>query len=171
MESRPKIKLVLTKWDKVLESVCITLLMILWITILASYAQLPDTIPIHYNALGKADGYGNKTSILFLPIVATTIYIGMTLLNKYPHIYNYGTSVTLKNAKTLYTSATRLFRIIKLGVVLIFTAIVFMTIKISTGVYSGLGSWFLSALITLLIVPNIYYIMKTTNSELTRREH
>ncbi|RZL52579.1 MAG: DUF1648 domain-containing protein, partial [Pedobacter sp.] len=70
MESRPKIKLVLTKWDKVLESVCITLLIILWITILVSYAQLPDTIPIHYNALGKGDGYGNKTSILFLPIVA-----------------------------------------------------------------------------------------------------
>lgn len=166
MESRPKIKLVLTKWDRVFESLCLTLLLILWIITLTSYAQLPEIIPIHYNALGKADGFGSKTSILFLPIVATIIYTGMTILNKHPHIYNYGTNVTVENAMRLYTSATRLFRIMKLGVVLIFTTIVFITIKISIGIYNGLGVWFLPVAIAILVVPNLYYLLKTNPSKL-----
>lgn len=62
MHKRPKIKLKLTTADKVLEVLGWTFLFAIWILTMASYANLPDTIPIHYNGAGQADSFGEKTN-------------------------------------------------------------------------------------------------------------
>src|SRR2546428_8950316 len=94
MEARPKLIIELTKVDKLLETVCLMILVVLWLGTIAFFSKLPDQIPSHFNAAGQADDFSYKTHIFVLPIVATIIYIGMTILNKRPHIYNYLTTVT-----------------------------------------------------------------------------
>jgi len=43
------------------------------------YASLPDTVPIHFNAAGKANGFGSKKTLgytlLFLSVVAVGLYL------------------------------------------------------------------------------------------------
>lgn len=165
MEARPKLKIELTTVDRILETVCLTLLVLLWVGTTAYFSKLPDQIPSHYNAAGQADDFSGRIHIFVLPIVTTVIYVGMTLLNKRPHIYNYPATITQENARRLYTSATKLIRILKLGIVIIFSGIVFMTFKTSLTGGDGLGPWFLPLAVGLMILPNILYLLKSFNSK------
>lgn len=165
MKTRPRLKIELTKVDKILETVCLTLLVLLWVGTISFFSNLPDQIPSHFNVAGQADDFRNKKYIFILPIIATAVYVGLTMLNKYPHIYNFPVTVTRENAKRLYTSATRLIRFLKLFIVVIFSGIVFMTYKSSLTDGKGLGAWFLPLAVGLMILPNIYYFFKSANSK------
>ena len=94
---------------------------------------MPATIPTHYNGAGQADGFGGKITILTLPLIATVLFVGMTFLNKYPHIFNYPTNITQDNVLRQYTNATRLIRYLKLIIVFIFGLIAFKTIQNANG--------------------------------------
>jgi len=110
MEARPKIKLELTTADTTIEIVGWFLIVAVWGLTITNYSNLPDTIPIHYNGAGQADGFGGKATILTLPLIATILFIGVTILNKFPHVFNYPTNITQDNAFRQYTNATRLIR-------------------------------------------------------------
>ncbi len=157
MEARPKLTIELTKVDKTIETVCLITLIVLWTGTMAGFPKLPEQIPSHFNAAGQVDAYSEKTSIFILPIIATILYIGMTILNKYPHIYNYPSTITGNNGMRLYTSSTRLIRILKLAVVIFFTGIVFLTYKPVFTHDKGLGAWFLPVALALMLV-RIYSI-------------
>lgn len=120
MNGRPKIKLELTTIDKVVEILGWVSILAIWVLIVTNYTSLPDTIPIHYNSSGQTDGIGRKGTILTLPLIATALFAGLTILNKFPHIFNYPASITENNALRQYTNATRLIRYLKFIIVVIF---------------------------------------------------
>jgi uncharacterized membrane protein len=161
MNERPIIKLELTAFDKALEIFGWTLIVAIWVLTITNYTNLPDTIPIHYNIEGQADGFGEKRNILTLPVIATVLFIGLTILNKFPHIFNYPTNITADNALKQYTNATRLIRYLKLVIVFIFGLIVFKTIQNANGEADGLGVWFLPLTIGLIIIPLTKYVLKS----------
>lgn len=129
MEKRPKIKLELNFADKTVEAISWLALALLWFFVLFNYSSLPKTIANHFNFVGEIDDYGNKEEIFTLPLISTFISVVMTIFNKYPHIFNYPTAITTENALAQYTNATRMFRILKLAVVFIFTIITSFTLK------------------------------------------
>ena|SRR5690554_4829709 len=161
MAERPKIKLELSRADKIFEIIGWLLIISLWGLTITNYTNLPDTIPIHYNGAGQADGFGGKATIFTLPIIATVLFIGLTILNKFPHIFNYPTNITQDNALRQYTNATRLIRYLKLIVVIIFGLIAFKTIENANGEADGLGIWFLPLTMGLIFIPMTYYLIKT----------
>ena len=98
MGDRPKIKLGLTNTDKIIEFIGWILLIGTWILAILSFSNLPESIPTHFNGAGEADGFGEKSNIFALPIIGTILFIGMTMLNKNPHIFNYPKAITNENA-------------------------------------------------------------------------
>ena len=169
MNNRPKIKLALTNSDRLIEFVGWTVLMGVWILTLCNYTALPETIPIHFNAAGKVDGVGNKWNLLTLPLISTVLFVGMTILNRYPHVFNYLSTITEENALGQYTNATRLIRLLKLGVVLIFGLIAYKTIQHVKGTAIGLGIWFLPLTMGLLFIPIAYYLMKSIPTKRSKK--
>jgi uncharacterized membrane protein len=133
----------------------------MWALTLYTIFKLPTTIPIHFNSSGQADNYGNKLTLLILPILATVIYFGLTQLNKYPHIFNYMTKITEDNAQKQYTIATRMLRFLKLSILVIFSLIILFTYLTTIGVTNGLGSWFLPLTFGLLLIPTIISISQS----------
>ena len=115
METRPKINVSLSPLDKILESIGKLLFIIIWGLTLFVFFKLPTIIPTHFNASGKPDGFGNKLTILILPIIATLLYFGLTKLNQHPHAFNYINSITEDNAEKQYTIATRMLRVLKIS--------------------------------------------------------
>jgi uncharacterized membrane protein len=160
MEERPKIRLELTSIDKVIEITGRFSLLVIWVFTIVNYTNLPDTIPTHFNAMGEADGFGGKASVLTLPIIATILFVGIALLNKYPHIFNYPTKITKENAQRQYTIATRWIRYLNLVTVLIIGYIAFTTIQGAKGEADGLGVWFLPLSLGIVFIPTIYVIVK-----------
>lgn len=164
MKTRPKLNLELSPTDQVLEIIGWFALVALWWLTLMSYAQMPDTIPTHYSLAGEADGYGSKETILTLPLIGTILFVGMTILNRYPHIFNYPTEITAENALKQYTNVTRMIRYLKLTILLVFSLIVFKTFQTATGQADGLGSWFYFALFGLLSIPSAFFVSKLLKS-------
>lgn len=160
-ELRPKLKIQLTLTDQIFELLGWGVLLALWVWTGTSYSSLPDTIPTHFNAAGDADGFGRKASIVGLPLIATLLYIGLTLLNRYPHIFNFPTPITQDNALRQYTNATRMIRYLKLILVLVFAGISFQTIQQAKGTGEGLGVWFLPLTLVLVFMPLVYFVVKS----------
>jgi uncharacterized membrane protein len=160
-EERPKLKIQLTPTDQVLELLGWGVLLALWIWTGTNFSSLPDSIPTHFNAAGEADGFGRKVSIVGLPLIATLLYIGLTLLNRYPHIFNFPTPITQDNALRQYTNATRMIRYLKLILVLVFAGISFQTIQQANGTGEGLGIWFLPLTLVLVFMPLVYFVVKS----------
>lgn len=160
MDKRPKIKIELTTTDKAVETIGWFSVLAIWIMTIVSYSELPDIIPIHYNSAGQADGFGGKANILTLPLVATVLFLGLTILGKFPHIFNYTIVITKENALRQYTNATRLIRYLKFVIVVIFGLIAFKTIQNTIGQSNGLGVWFLPLTLGLIFILLIYFIIR-----------
>jgi len=159
MEERPKIKLELTGIDKIIELFGWFSVLVIWVYTMVNFSKLPDTIPTHFNAMGEADDFGGKASILALPIIATIIFVGISILSRFPHIFNYPVNITKENAQRQYSMATRLMRYVNLITVLILGYITFSTIQSAKGQTVGLGTWFLPVSLGVVFIPIIYYIV------------
>ena len=157
MEKRPRIKIEMTRTDKVIELIGLLTLLTIWVLTITSYSNLPDTIPIHYNGTGQIDRFGNKVYILTLPLIATAFFVGLTILNKFPHIFNYLTKINKDNALREYTDATRINRYLKLFFVLVIGHLAYKTIS-KTG---GFGTWFIPLTMGLILIPLTYFIVKS----------
>ena len=126
---RPKLKIPLTTSDKVIEALCWSGLLSIWVIAFLFYAQLPDIIPTHFNGAGEIDGMGSKKTIWLLPAITTILFAGFTVLNCYPHTFNYLEEITPANAERNYRMGTRILRYSKLFVVLLFGAIILQVIS------------------------------------------
>ncbi|WP_068598143.1 DUF1648 domain-containing protein [Vaginella massiliensis] len=165
MSKRPKIKIELTTTDKLLEALGWIAVLGIWVLTATNYTNLPEIIPTHYNAAGQADGFGDKANILSLPIVATVLFVGMTILNKFPHVFNYLTEITIDNARQQYTYATRMMRYLKLILVVVFGLIALQTIRQADGQEKELGAWFLPLFLGLVFLPIFNYLIKSSKAE------
>ena len=165
MKERPRLNLELTQADKSVEIIGWLLIFAIWGLTILNYQNLPDTIPTHYNGAGVADGFGDKWMILTLPLVATVLFVGLTILNKFPHIFNYPTAITADNALRQYTNATRLIRYLKVIIAVIFGLIAFLTIRHANGQTDGLGIWFLPLTMGLIFMPLIHFLIKSIKTK------
>ena len=167
MNKRPRMKLQLNQTDKILEVLGWVSVVGIWALTLTNYSILPEIIPIHFNGAGKADGFGNKTHIFILPIISTLLFIGLTTLNKHPHMFNYPSQITKENAVHQYTNATRMMRVLKLVIVVLFGLIVFRKIQIVNGHADGLGTWFLPLTMGMIFIPMLNFLIKSLKKKTT----
>ncbi|WP_340153720.1 DUF1648 domain-containing protein [uncultured Marivirga sp.] len=158
--NRPKIKLQKTTFEYLIEIANLAILVLTWLYIFLSYSELNSEIPVHFNASGEADRYGGKQSIFLLPLISTMLFIGLSVLNKYPHIFNYPTEITEENAKRQYRNASNLIRILNLIIGFVFAYIIYETINAKTGNSETLGKWFLPTFIIIINIPALYFLTK-----------
>ncbi len=161
MEKGPKIVLTLSTLDKIVELLGIISIVAIWVLVITSYNSLSDTITVHYDLDGKGDRIGGKENIFALPIVATILFLGLTILNRYPHHFNYLTKITEENVHRQYSIATKMIRFLKLMVVIIFGLIEWKTIQNAQGAADGLGMWFLPMILGIIFIPLIFFIVKS----------
>ena len=164
-ENRPKIRPVLTFSDHLAEAFSILVLVAMWAFFVYAFTLLPDTIPIHFDFKGNPDRYGGKATLIFLPILTTILYLGLTVINRYPHIFNYPVKITEENALKQYTYATRMIRMLKLIIILMFSVIVFYTYRSATGSSTGLGYWFIPIFLGAVYLPLIFYLFSSFKSK------
>lgn len=154
---RPKLNIKLNPIDYTLEVSGALILAALWLWTIYGYGDLPDSIPVHFNAAGNPDRYGGKATLFVLPVIAAFLYAGLSILAKYPHIFNYPTAITAENALKQYKGATRLLRYLKTAIVVIFAMIAFHTNELAAGRETSLGALFLPLIIGFILVPSLLY--------------
>lgn len=159
-KNRPKLKIETNNFDILLEVIAIVILVYLWYLTYMNYQTLPEQIATHFNASGKVDEYGSKSTILLLPIIATGMYVLMTIINKFPHTFNYLTEITKENAYRQYKLATQMIRFLKANIIVIFTLITHFIIRDAKSDSSSMGTWFLPVFLGLTFIPIIAYMVQ-----------
>ncbi len=160
MEKRPKPEIELTQLDWVIEVLAWFTIIALWVLTLVNYKHLPDSVPTHFDASGHVDSYGSRWTILLLPIISSILFLGLSILNKFPHVFNYPTAITPQNAQQQYTIASRLIRYLRFALTLIFTLIAYKTLQTIDGKSNGLGVLFLPLTLALIFIPLVFFIVK-----------
>lgn len=133
------------KLDIIAEIFCMILLIVTTLYTIYMYIQLPEKIPIHYNAAGVIDRYGNKLEIFILLIVTWVMYIGLSLVTRVPQFWNTGVSVTAENKDRVYRILKNMLKIIKMEIIVIFCYLIYNT----TTLYN-LPKWFVPVFLVLL---------------------
>ncbi len=148
-------KLKKSKYDILVEIVCLILLIGVLIYLVLNWNSIPERIPGHYNAMGEIDRMGSKKELLVLPIISWLMYLGMTVLERFPQIWNTGVTVTAENKERVYRVLKNMLSTMKLIMVAVF---VYLTINSSQAI--SLSVWFLPVFITLMFGSIIFFIIK-----------
>jgi hypothetical protein len=106
-----------------------------------------------------------KTTLLLLPIIATVMVVGITLLSRIPHQFNYLVKITPKNAFQQYSNAVKMMRYLKLVILVIFFFSMYAIIKNALGEMSGLSAWFLPITLISVFIPAIVLIISSSNKK------
>ena len=133
------------KLDTIAEVFCMILLIVTTLYTIYMYIQLPEKIPIHYNAAGVIDRYGNKLEIFILLIVTWVMYIGLSLVTRVPQFWNTGVSVTAENKDRVYRILKNMLKIIKMEIIVIFCYLIYNTTS-----FYNLPKWFVPVFLVLL---------------------
>ncbi len=125
-----------------------------------NYKGLPDRIPTHFNGSGLPDGYGGKGMVWLLPGITVVMYIGLSIINSFPHNFNFPVNITEENAPRLYRHAMRSIRILNLMLVILFFYLTWQTIALAGGKSDGLGFLFLPVSIFIIMIFILYMVVR-----------
>jgi uncharacterized membrane protein len=104
------------------------------------WPDLPDRIPSHWNATGEVDGWSTPSSLLLLVATLVVSVVGLTVLNRYPHVFNYFGKITAGNARRQYRLGRSQITTLKLLIAVTFGWIIVVGFDSDS---SGLGPIFL----------------------------
>ncbi|MGB4772270.1 MAG: DUF1648 domain-containing protein [Chitinophagaceae bacterium] len=161
MDERPKWRPEWTPIDKTVEMLSWLFILAMWGIVGANFFSLPDTIPTHFNAEGKVDGYGEKYTILLFPAVITIVFFLLSEVAKRPWHFNYVVAPTPENYQELYRLNIRMLRIIRLVVAAMGTYVAYAIIRGAKEGGYDLSFWALPVFLAGMIVPAVVAIVKS----------
>jgi uncharacterized membrane protein len=167
---QPKILIKPGPIEIVIDLLGVAMVVLLWMYTILQYDQLPGQVVTHLNAKGVADHFGEKTQIFFLPGLTSLLYVGLWMLNRYPHIFNYLVKITPENAARQYLLATRFMRFINISVLVLFSGIqvqfiaLSKTISVETVTSPGL-IWMVGLHLAVTFFGMLYYVIVSSNAK------
>lgn len=144
-----------TKFDIVVNIICIVLLVGMVVYLFFNWTGIPDKVPMHHNFLGEVDRWGSKSEILILPAISWFLYILITITEHFPNIWNTGVEVTEQNKERVYRILKNMVVSTKLIIVCVLTYLV-----IQTSMKLELTAWFLPLFIVVLFGDMAFWMWK-----------
>ena len=108
-----------------------------------AWPALPSRVPTHFGFSGRADAFGDKSSLFLLPAVTITLYTMLTVLSFFPQTFNYPVRATDANRSRLYALGVSLLGWLKAELVWIFAYLCTSSIAVAEGRAAGLSPAFL----------------------------
>ncbi|MCH1417420.1 MAG: DUF1648 domain-containing protein [Flavobacteriaceae bacterium] len=125
------------------------LVALMWGFTLFHFNDLPEQIPIHYNAKGIPDGFDTRIHVWGLPLIATLLFLLLAGLQKRTGIQQI--ELQLLQWMQLLIQGT-------------FTYIQLQTFFVAVNKSNGLGSWFLPVVVISFLAPIFWVIKKQQQS-------
>ena len=142
-----------TKFGKTMQILSVLCLTASTLFLAAGWNQMPEKVPGHYNFAGEADSMTGKGALILIPVLNWLMYLGISVLEHYPQVWNTGIKVTAQNRERVYRILYHMIVSLKLSVVLIFS---FMTVWHK----NYMPSWFFTAAMLLTFGPMIFFLIQ-----------
>lgn len=157
---RPRIKVKKNNFDRLVELLTVVAVLAGFAFPAFYYPELPEQVPMHFNASGTPDRMGSRSSIWILPVLSAAMCLGISRLIKVPHLFNYPGRITVENAKRSYQMAQRSLRMINL---IIAGSIAYITLQIifsALGRAEGLDKGFIVLFSVLMLGTPLFFLLK-----------
>ena len=119
------------------------------------YGDIPDEVPMHFDASGVADRYGSKNELFILPILSVLLILLFQFMTaKSIKINKHKQGV--KNAAQVTVTKTFMSQM-ALYCTLLFGWLVYQSMAVAVGKQTGLSSYFLAATFGGFIILLVLY--------------
>lgn len=117
-------------------------------------------VPTHYDALGRADGYGSRSDLWTPALVAAVFYVILTVIERFYRSFNFPVRVTENNAGALYRLGVQLIRSLKPLLIVIMAYLNTSSLAVAMGWGVGLNGLVMGALVIALFALLAYFMAK-----------
>ena len=117
----------------IVEICCLICIIGTLLFLIINWNSIPDEVPGHYNAVGEIDGVTGKYSLIILLMINWVMYIGMSVIERFPQIWNTGVKVTEENTYLTINSARAMHLhpwFTPVSLILVFGTLIFYIIKL-----------------------------------------
>ena len=117
---RPKINIEKASYQKICNWLGYGIFILGIIVSIGSLPFLPDSVPIHFNIAGEADGWGSKYFLLLLPIIGVVTTLAVEAIENKPHLHNYPARINESNVEAFYKLSIRTMNLTKNATLIVF---------------------------------------------------
>ncbi|MBX5446058.1 DUF1648 domain-containing protein [Sphaerobacter sp.] len=149
-EQRPVLDLPRSSFEIVGELLALVGVIVTVAILLYAWPDLPDRVPTHFGVTGEPDSWGRKATVLFPPLVMMVLYTGLTILNRFPHAFNYPRVITEENAPRQYGLARTLMTWLKAELTWLFAYLEWSIVRVAQGEATGIGVTFLPVILIIM---------------------
>ncbi|MCM3086494.1 DUF1648 domain-containing protein [Bhargavaea ginsengi] len=159
--NRPKLDIPKTALERILDWAAILVFVsgtgyLIWI-----WGDLPAEVPAHFNGAGEVDRWESKWTLVMLPIIASLLWIGMTILEKFPEKHNYMAELNEHNIEFQYRNSRMMLNVLKNIVVFVFIYISYQMVQVALGGEDSIGMMFLPIFLVLMFAPMIVFMIRS----------
>jgi uncharacterized membrane protein len=161
IQNRPALKIKKTPLEIALNTISLLLFIGSVSYLLTEWPSLPNRVPMHYTFFGEVDKWGSKGIIFLNPIIGAVLWIGLTILEKFPHVYNYIVGLTEENIERQYKNGRIMINIVKNEFLLYISYSNWKDIKIAYGYNLPFGTWDLALFLIILFGSIGFFIVRS----------
>lgn len=132
------------------------------VSITNGYAELPERIPIHFDAQGRPDGYGSRLTIFIVFIIQISLAIGLWFLARIPHWHNYMVKITEENVSRQYANSMSMLNAINAIITSFFAFMIKRDMMIAVGEVSSMGSYSTFIFLGGIFFVTIYFVWRSS---------
>lgn len=155
---QPKLKIERTAVDHLLEVTAFLVALVPLVYLAWVWDALPAMVPTHINGAGLVDAWGSRNEVWILPSVVMGEFILISVLQRFPHTFNYLVKITEENAETQYRIAISMMGWMNLILTTGLSLTFFGVLQISLGVADNLSIWVMPAFMTSLFGSMGYFL-------------
>lgn len=136
--------------------ICLVLIFYMFIYANGKITGLPDTIPVHFNLSGKADGFGSKKTIYLFPVISVVLFILFNVTSNGQ--IDYPVPITPENQKIQFFISKVSYNLVVLSTIWLFYVIEKSIVemvesgakRISFGIWLATGFVLLSSFLPII---------------------
>lgn len=146
-----------TGFQKALNLFSILALVFTFLYPLLKWNQLPDTIITHWGFSGQPDGWGPKGSVWAVPVASLVLYLPLTILERFPSVWNVPVKTTQKNEQWVYQNIKTMLILMKFLMTAEFAVITYHCVQ-----EKNLSNLHTALFLIFLFGSMIFFIIRST---------
>ncbi|HCJ09662.1 MAG TPA: hypothetical protein DHW14_00650 [Clostridiales bacterium] len=161
---RPVLRIPRTRFEAALDCVGVLALGAMAWVLYVSWPALRPEVPVDFGTSGTPVAWGSKGLLLLFAGVALAVHLGLSLLRRVPHLYNYPFPITEANARRQYLLARTLVTALRTEVVVVFTYIVWQMVRVALGRAQSFGQTGVLFFVALIFATVAAYFIQASKA-------
>lgn len=158
---RPEIKLSWKPYEILIEALALAGPVVGIGLAILYWPALPAVVPQHIGPSGMVDAWNTKQYMaLFFVGAALSMYLLMTILSRFPQLFNYPVRITEANAEYMYRLGKNLIQWFKVGTVWVIVTLEFQFFELALGRGTIPFVLMLVLHVVILLGPVVYYVVR-----------